>query len=118
MAEHPEFPGPGEHAGPDHIEAEAHSGPVPDGEMPGIDPDRDQRRRTLELSAVQVPDEGREVRQQSALRRTGTENDDLPRIHPRSAATEQRQDRSVTDGQREDTFDPAQDNAGPQSEQS
>jgi hypothetical protein len=113
-----DFPSPGEHSGSEHIQAEANVA-VPDGEMLGMDPMPDQRRCTLELPPVMLRESNdyEELIGRSALRRTGTEQ--VVRLPGRSKAdlTEQRRDRSTHDTQRENWFDPAQDDSGPQSDQ-
>lgn len=113
-----DFIGPGEDATPDGVEAEAHVGPIPEGEMPGHAPDR--RRQTLELHAVDPceADDCPEAGEHRLIYRTGTDRDGIEPVKAASGeTTETRQDHSAVDTQREAVFDPAQDDTGPQSDQ-
>lgn len=116
------IPEPGEDlTAPLDLQAEAHTaGPIPDGEIPPvtapatdappdlIEPVRNQRRYE--------PHETPDASGQDRVRRTGTDGDALPVIVV-GTNTEQRLDRSLVSLQRETVFDPAQDNAGPQADQ-
>jgi hypothetical protein len=61
--------------------------------------------------------ESTENGREGTLRRTGTDADDLRPVQATDRATEQRLDFSVNDTYRETAFDPAQDDAGPHSDQ-
>lgn len=98
--------------------AEATTGPIPDGEMPGTDPSSDHRRLTLELCPVTVSgtDDLPNVGEPSAIRRTSTDNDPQLVVEGSTESTEQRSDHTL-DARRESLFDPSQDDTGPQSDQ-
>ena len=111
------FPGPGEQDEPANVPGEAHSGPVPDGEMPAVEVNADPRRLTQELKAVDMR-EGElasEYDPHSRKHRTGQDNDDLRQVRA-DQATEQRLDDSAHDLQRENAFDSVPDDAGPHSD--
>lgn len=118
MSDQPNVPGPGEQEAPEHIHAETHANPIPDGALPGVDPRQDQRRRSQDLPAVDLREahEPVESEVQRVLRRTST---DLDRLSAARAGvdTEDRVDHTLQDALRETVFDPAQDDAGPQSDQ-
>jgi hypothetical protein len=117
MTKQPDVPGPGEPVGPNNLQAEAANGPIPDGEAPR-DPSQDRRRRTVELRLVRWDETGDspECDWQSMIRRTGTDRDMLPAVGAQEDAPELRLDHTADDLQREATFDPAQDDSGPQSD--
>ena len=118
MVDQPEVPGPGELVGPDNIDAEAQTGPIPDGEILDIDPVLDHRRSTLELPQVVLTEaESAFETREREIRRTGTDRDDLRAIRAR-LDTEERLDHTASNDEREVTLDPAQDESGPQSDQS
>jgi hypothetical protein len=118
MTKQPDVPGPGEPVGPDNLQAEAAHGPIPDGEVLRPDPTWDRCRRTLELRPVRGNETGEspEYDWQSVIRRTGTDHDALQAVGAADDAPELRLDHTADDLQREATFDPAQDNSGPQSD--
>ncbi len=119
LADQPDFPAAGEHPGPDHIQAEASPGPIPEGEMPGVDPVPDRRRRTLELPCVDPHEfeESTDVTARGAIRRTGTDHDALPVIRLRLDPTEQQRDDTAGETGFETALDATQDDSGPQSDQ-
>jgi hypothetical protein len=118
VADQPDALGPGEHAGPDNIQAEAGIGPIPDGEMPGVDPYQDQRRRTLEMQPVDAAESNTsESGREGTLRRTGTDHDAIQPVPHQDHPTERRLDDSAGDNDREIVFDPTQDDSGPHSDQ-
>jgi len=106
----PDFPGPGEQTGPDHIPTEANDIPIPDGELRAID-----CRHTQELPAVRLydPEEWHELAE-GKLRRTGTDRDRIPAVRAEMVA-ETRLDYSAYG--REVSLDTVQDDSGPQSDQ-
>lgn len=113
MAEHPDIPGPGEYNDSDSIQAETHTGPIPNGDMVVYDP-----RRTQELVAVSAwVAEGEQQTGEDVRRRTGTDLDGLRPVRVKAHATEQRLDRSAPNNQREISLDPVHDDSGPQSDQ-
>lgn len=117
MNEPHNFPGPGEQDEPINVPGEAHSGPIPDGEMPAVEVKADPRRLTQELKAVDVR-EGEfasEYDTHSRKHRTGRDSDDLRFVNP-DHATEQRLDQSAHDLQRENALDSVPDDAGPHSD--
>jgi hypothetical protein len=123
VVKQPDFPGPGEGGGPDNIQAEANGEPIPDGEMLGVDPDQsvpgpahDQRRHTLDMEPIYLPEANLETSEQRAIRQTGTERDQLRPVGAKAEAPEARLDQSVNDTLREDSLDPTQDESGPQSD--
>jgi hypothetical protein len=118
LVEQPEIPGAGEHAGPDHIQAEASPGPIPEGELTGKDPALDRRRRTLELSPVQDR-ESADSKDSSydIIRRTGTDQNALPVVRIRLDLMEQQRDHQAGDIGYENALDPTQDESGPQGDQ-
>jgi hypothetical protein len=110
----PDFPGPGEQAGPD-LDAETRIIPIPDGEMPGAArpvPGRTSAPRPEWSGAADGSDHG------SVMRRTSTDRDALPVVRLADATTEQRLDHSAGDLARENTFDTVQDDSGPQTDRS
>jgi hypothetical protein len=117
MTKQPDVPGPGEPVGPNNLQAEAANGPIPEGEVPRKSPSQD-RRRPLELRAVRWNETGDapEYDRQSVIRRTGTDRDALQAVGAMDDAPELRLDHTADDLQREATFDPAQDDSGPQSD--
>jgi hypothetical protein len=117
MNEPHNFPGPGEQDEPANVPGEAHSGPIPDGEMPAVEVQADPRRLTQELKAVAVR-EGEltsEYDPRSRKHRTGHDDDALLLTHA-DPSTEQRLDHSAHDLQRENAFDSVPDDAGPHSD--
>jgi hypothetical protein len=113
MAEHPDIPGPGEHLDSETIQAEANSGPVPNGDIRSCDP-----RRTQEISAVSAwAFEGEQQVREDVRRRTGTDLDVVRPVRAKAHATEQRLDRSAPNNQREISLDPVHDDSGPLSDQ-
>ncbi len=114
MVKQPDFPGPGEQAGPD-LDSETHIVSTPDGEMPGTkrpapgQTSTPQRALTCAGSA-----DGSD--HSSILRRTSTDRDAIPVVRLADATLEQRVDRSAGDLARENTFDTVQDDSGPQSD--
>ncbi|HVO70258.1 MAG TPA: hypothetical protein VMT24_09440 [Aggregatilineaceae bacterium] len=118
MTKQPDIPGPGEPVGPDNLQAEAVHGPIPDGEVLHPDPLWDRFRRTLELRPARWDETGDSPDKDwhSEIRRTGTDRDALQAVGAADDAPELRLDHSADDLQRETTFDPAQDNSGPQSD--
>ncbi len=113
MTEQPNIPGPGEDEDPANREMEGFNGPVPVGEMPGEAPDR---RRTLEMRAVDLAGDAPDVDHNSIQRRTGTEREGYALVHTGHGPTETRLDDSARDLQRESVFDTVPDDAGPQSD--
>ena len=113
MADFPDLPGPGEDVAPNGIEAEAHTGPIPDGELPGHAL-RDPRRLSQELRPVdqRALGEGPEAGTHQPRRRTSTDRE-APEQVTVDGAIEDRLDHSAEDDHREEVFDPAQDDAGP-----
>ncbi|MBN1678747.1 MAG: hypothetical protein JW966_00550 [Anaerolineae bacterium] len=127
MVDKPDLPGPGERTGPDHIQAEANGGPIPDGEMPGVDPAYDHRRQRLEMRPISVSEYASEPEtSERSIRQTGTDLDVHHRVLGESAGTperrpgyplEQRVDTSAGDSQREKSLAPVQDDSDPRSDQ-
>lgn len=119
MANRSDIPDPGEDATPDELQAETSPGPVPDGATPDRIPVPDRRRLTHEMAPVNLAvagdaSEGRE----DERHRTSTDGDGLASVRVSDGpATEHRLDRSAADDHREPVFDPAHDDAGPQSDQ-
>jgi len=113
VAEQPDFFGPGEYTGPNLLEAESNPGPIPDGEMAGVDP----RRRTIETQPV----DQREANDIPARSKTGEIrlSSDLHEAAHRvdTGLTEQSRDQSANNEVREKIYDPVQDDSGPQSDQ-
>lgn len=113
MAEQPDFFGPGEHTGSNLLEAESNPGPIPDGEMGGID----HRRRTLEMQpvdqreAVDIPSRSKT----GEIHLSSAPHDAVHRVE--TAITEQSRDQSADNEVREKIYDPVQDDSGPQSDQ-
>ena len=113
MVRQPDLPGPGEHVGPEHLQPEASSGPIPEGELPGGDAAQDRRRHTVERLPAHSFDADDVLDGHCALRRTGTDRVALPPVRARVDALERRLDHSAHDLQRETASDPTPDNAGP-----
>jgi hypothetical protein len=107
--------GPGEHAGPTHFEPEPVTGPAPDGEMPEVI----EPRRLLSEDAPDPREGGGGAlfSERSDIRRTSTDQEALGAVRVRVDATEQRVDNTAGDLQREETHDPVQNDAGPESDQ-
>ena len=117
MTDKPDSQGPGEEqAGFNYFEAEPRPVVIPEGEMPDIEPVPASVRKTVEVPPVTIGD-GPEAGANLAIRRTSTDRDALEAVHINGGDAEPRQDVSAADDQREETFDPAQDNSGPQSDQ-
>lgn len=114
MSEHADIPGPGELIDSGTIQAEAHPGPIPNGDSyHAADP-----RRTQELTAVTAwAAEGEQTVGEDVRRRTGTDLDTLPQMRVKAQPTEQRLDRSAPNNQREISLDPVHDDSGPLSDQ-
>jgi len=118
MTKKPDVPGPGEPAGPNNLQAEAGNGPVPEGEIPRSNLSPDRGPRPPEQQAVRWDETGdaSDYDWPSVIRRTGTDRDALQAVGAAVDAPEPRLDHTADDLQREATFDPAQDDSGPQSD--
>jgi hypothetical protein len=118
MTKKPDVPGPGEPVGPNNLQAEAGSSLIPDGDIPRTDQSPDRRPRPPELQPVRWDETGdsSDYDWPSVIRRTGTDRDALQTVGAPVDAPEPRLDHTADDLQREATFDPAQDDSGPQSD--
>lgn len=122
MGFQPDVPEPGEDTGPDHPEHANVTEPVTkhggmgDGKFTSAI-QVDWRRSTLELRPfiAEVRQAAQENDGSDLLRRTGTDHE--PVCVKEEISTEQRADHSTDDLLREEHFDPAQDNTGPQADQ-
>jgi hypothetical protein len=119
-----DLPGPGEHKD-QPVAGETSDRPTPHGDPSAISSERSDceqgerhERRTLEMPAVSLADTDADSHRRDVLRRTGTEKDAIRPVRPADDLPENRLDQSAHDWQRETRFDPAQDNAGPQSDKS
>ncbi len=118
MSHQSNLPGPGEE-NEAHIQGEAPDRPMPHGELPVTSSDHtDFERRTQEMKPISRIEPDVDMHRRDVLRRTGTDIDALRPVRLQSDLPEQRLDQSAHDLQRETRFDPAQDNAGPQSDKS
>ena len=119
MTNRPDKPEPGEHAGPQNLPAESRIDAIPDGEIPGVDPGHDPRRRAVEMMPVRAreADERPEEDRRSTLHRTGVDHDNLRPVRLTDTAPEQRLDGSAHDGEREARLDTVPDDADPLTDQ-
>lgn len=112
-------PEPGEHRHEDQLHGEEVEHLIASGELPPATvPDRLQpdRLQTMELPQVSLSDGVEDhTPHRDDMRRTGTERDGMRPVQV-GGETEDRLDHTAHDLQRETRFDPAQDNAGPQSD--
>ena len=114
MNRQPDHPDPGEQK-ETHIQGEAPERHTPQGEQPSnasIEP------RTLDMPPVNQTDVDADNHRRDVLRRTGTDLDAMRPVSASDDLPEHRLDQSAHDLHRETRFDPAQDNAGPQSDKS
>lgn len=112
MGYQPDVPGPGEDGGPADVPTEPANVPVQFGEQAASAYQRDWRRSTHELAPWRAsePDDRPESCGINSLRRTGT--DHLVVSLSAEGSTENRSDHSASDGMREQSFDPTQDDTG------
>ncbi len=119
VTERHNLPGPGEYSDPELLQAEAHSGPIPDGEMLGVDPAQ-ERRRTLPHPVAVEPQEtirSADIREHNGARRESAERGASLAHRTRLDVSEQRLDHSASEQGREQALDSVRDDAGPQSDQ-
>lgn len=117
MANHPDHPAPGEQTDPAARPGESHNVTIPDGDTRHAYPEDDQGVVTQNRASA-VPhdhEDARDSAESMTIRRTSTDRDGIAAVPRFTHATEQRRDHSAGDT-RETVFDPAQDNAGPQSD--
>jgi len=109
MTRLPNVPGPGEQGNPEYLQAEAASGPIPDGEMPGLSSAASSRP----LPALEPGDAAdlAERDPQAAQGRAGTDRRAISVMRPEAGQAEARLDGS-SNLPHEAAIDPAQDNAG------
>jgi hypothetical protein len=118
MSQVPDQLGPGEQHDA-HVQGEALDRPIPHGDQPVMERDHTgAEHQAVELPSVDRVDSEADVHRRDVLRRTGTDGDELRPVRLDDQLPEHRLDGSAQDLQRETTFDPAQDNAGPQSDKS
>ena len=113
MVKQPDLAGPGEQLDPNMGPGELPSIPIADGDLPHTTAER--ASSTPAPSTPQPVGDQREGAENDPRQRIGTERGAFATTTPFDYATEQRRDRSAGD-LRETVFDPAQDNAGPQSD--
>jgi hypothetical protein len=118
MSQVPDQLGPGEQRDA-HVQGEALDRPIPHGDQPLSEHDHTgAEHQAWELPPVNRADIEAEVHRRDVLRRTGTDGDALRPVRIDDQLPEYRLDKNAQELQRETTFDPAQDNAGPQSDKS
>lgn len=112
MTRLPNVPGPGEQSDPDYPQAEATGGPIPDGEMPGLNGTTPSHLGlTLEPEdAADLPEGDSPV----AQHRAGTDRQAIFTACAETGQPEARLDGSSHNVPHEAIIDPAQDNAGAQ----
>lgn len=117
MANHPDHPAPGEQADPAARPGEPHNVTIPDGDMRHVysEDDQDVVIQNRAFGAPHGHEDARDSAESMTIRRTSTDRDGIAAVTRVTHATEQQRDHSAGDT-RETVFDPAQDNAGPQSD--
>ncbi|MCL4238598.1 MAG: hypothetical protein KJ047_10155 [Anaerolineae bacterium] len=110
MTRLPNVPGPGEQNDPDYLQAEAVGGPIPEGEMPGLD-------GTPFSHLAFEPEDAADLAEGDApmvQHRAGTDRRVIFAVCAETGQPEARLDGSSNEVPHEAIIDPAQDNAGAQ----
>ncbi|MEP0763542.1 MAG: hypothetical protein HRF48_12480 [Chloroflexota bacterium] len=110
MTRLPNVPAPGEQSDPEYPQAETTGGPIPDGEMPGLNAAA-PRRPLLALEPEDAADLA-EGDSPAGQHRAGTDRQAVSALWLEPSQPEARLDGSSGDVPHEAVIDPAQDNAG------